>query len=118
MQARPERSDGWWISPAIPTIANVALAAFWGFSTLGDWGYEAFCGARAARDPGCATRLDHAVLMSLVPAVLATVIALGAWLIPRVRRDAERLDGLLTVSAFLWVAAEAILFVGGYLAQP
>lgn len=118
MQARPERSDDWWISPAIPTIANVALAAFWGFSALGNWGYAAFCGEHGARDPGCATRLDHAVTVSVVPAALAAVIALGAWLLPRIRRDAERLDGLLTASAFIWVAAEAILFIGGYLAQP
>jgi hypothetical protein len=115
VQVRPERPDGWWISPAIPTIANIALAAFWAFSTVGDWGYEAFCGAH--RDPGCAARLDHAVLLSLVPATLATVIALAAWSLPRVRHAADRLDGLLTASAFLWVAAEAILFVGGYLAQ-
>ena len=118
MQVPPERSSEWWISPAIPTIANVALAAFWGFSTLGDWGYTAFCGASGARDAECAAGFDQVVAVSLVPAALAVVIALGAWLLPRIRRDAERLDGLLATSAFVWVAAEAVLFVGGYLAKP
>ena len=56
--------------------------------------------------------------VSFAPAVLATMIVLAAWLLPRVRRDAGRLDALLTAAAFLWVAAEAILFIGGYFAQP
>jgi hypothetical protein len=106
------------VSPAIPTIANVALAAFWGFSALGDWGSAAFCGAPEVRDSGCAGVFDVAVALSFVPAVLATVIVLVAWLLPKVRRDAGRLDGLLTAAAFLWVTAEAILFIGGYIAQP
>jgi hypothetical protein len=93
------------------------LAAFWGFSALGDWGYTAFCGAPGARDAECAAGFDRVVTVSLVPAVLATVIALGAWLLPRIRHDAERLDGLLTASALVWVVAEAVLFVGGYLVK-
>jgi hypothetical protein len=36
------RPNGWWISPAIPTIANCALAVLWVFSALGGWGDAAF----------------------------------------------------------------------------
>jgi hypothetical protein len=53
-----------------------------------------------------------------VPAAVAAALALGSWLLPVVRRDPDRLDGLLSLAAAGWVLAEAILFVGGYLAKP
>lgn len=118
VQAMPGRSNGWWISPAIPTIANCALAALWGFSALGGWGDAAFCGEAAEHDPECATGFDDAVVFSLLPAGVALVMAVGAWVLPGIRRDADRLDGLLTAAALVWVVAGGVLFVGGLLAQP
>ncbi|PRX00878.1 UNVERIFIED_ORG: hypothetical protein CLV66_1321 [Actinomadura viridilutea] len=114
----PERSSGWWISPAIPTIANCALAALWVFSTIGGWGVRAFCGEGEQRDPKCAADVDLAEVLSVPLAVLAVALAVAAWALPAVRRRDDRLDGLLTVAAFFWVAAEGVLFVGGYVAKP
>ncbi|WP_131740318.1 hypothetical protein [Actinomadura roseirufa] len=114
----PGRSDGWWISPVVPTIANCVLAVLWAFSTFGGWGDAAFCEAGEARDPGCAADLDHAILFSAPVAALATVAAVIAWALPSIRHNAGRLDTLLTVAAFGWVFAEGVLFIGGYLAQP
>ncbi|MFI6514643.1 hypothetical protein ACIBF1_03685 [Spirillospora sp. NPDC050679] len=118
MQAVPgRRSSGWWISPAIPTIANAVLALLWAFSAPGGWGTAAFCGDPGQRDLDCADRYDLAVLVSVPPAAAAAALAVAAWAIPAVRRSPDRLDALLTAAALLWVAAEAVLFVGGYLAQ-
>jgi hypothetical protein len=117
VQASPGRQNRWWISPAIPTIANVALAVLWAFSALGGWATAAFCGEdSAARD--CTDGVDLAATVSAVPAVVAAALALGSWLAPSVRRDPDRLDGMLSLAAVGWVVAEAILFVGGYLAKP
>jgi len=116
----PGRTNRWWISPAIPTIANCVLAALWFFSALGGWGDAAFCGEDDRRDPGCGADFDDAVRLSSPVALLAAAIALTAWAVHvhTVRRRPERLDALLTVAAFVWVLAEAVLFVGGYLAKP
>ncbi|MFI0355979.1 hypothetical protein [Actinomadura sp. 9N407] len=116
MQVTPERMSGWWISPALPTIANLLLAALWGFSTAGGWGEAAFCADAGVSGDDCAADFQLAVLFSLPPAVLATVIVLISWGLPRVRRRPGRLDALLTVAAALWVLAEGILFLGGYFA--
>src|SRR5687767_2042142 len=105
----PRRPNGWWISPAIPTVANVALGALWAFSTVGGWGEAAFCGEGEGRDPGCVAEFDDAVLASILPAALAFALAVSAWSLPRVRRNAGRLDALLIGAAFLWIAAEAVL---------
>jgi hypothetical protein len=117
VQASPSRQGRWWISPAIPTIANMTLAALWGFSAFGGWGEAAFC-ADDAKRPNCVDSVDFVIGVSAVPAVLAVVVALGSWALPGVRRNADRLDDLLSVAALCWIAAEAILFVGGYLAKP
>jgi len=114
----PGRSNGWWISPAIPTIANAVLAVLWGFSALGGWGDTAFCGDADQHDPGCGDDFGFAVRLSIPFAVLAALIGVAAWSLPRVRHNPARLDALLTVGAFLWVLAEGVLFVGGYLAKP
>lgn len=116
MQASPGRQNRWWISPAIPTIANVTLAVLWAFSAFGGWGTAAFCGDEATGD--CADGVGLAAAVSAVPAAIAAALALGAWLSPAVRRDRDRLDGLLSLAAAGWLLAEAIAFVGGYLAKP
>ncbi|MCP9969985.1 hypothetical protein LUX57_36335 [Actinomadura madurae] len=103
---------------AIPTIANCALAVLWGFSALGGWGDAAFCGEGELRDPGCAAGFDDAVRLSAPVAVIAAAVAVTAWSMPGVRRRPDRLDLLLTAAAFIWVLAEGILFIGGYLAKP
>ncbi|MFB4317310.1 hypothetical protein [Actinomadura sp. 21ATH] len=119
MQVTPERMNGWWISPALPTAANCLLAALWTFSTAGGWGEAAFC-AGAAGEPRdeCADAVRMAVLLSVPPAALATVIVLASWALPRVRRHPVRLDALLTCAAALWILAGGILFTGGYIAKP
>jgi len=114
----PGRSNGWWISPAVPTIANCVLALLWTFSAPGGWGDAAFCGDADAHDPGCAADFEHTVLFSVPVAVLAAAIAVTAWAMPGIRRNAGRLDVLLAMAALVWVLAEGVLFVGGYLAQP
>jgi hypothetical protein len=112
-----ERPNGWWISPAIPTIANCALAVLWAFSALGGWGDAAFCGEGEGYDPGCGAGFDDAVRASAPVALIAAALAVTAWSMPGIRRSPYRLDVLLTVAAFTWVIAEGVLFVGGYLAQ-
>ncbi|WP_147312249.1 hypothetical protein [Thermomonospora umbrina] len=99
-------------------MANVALAALWAFSALGGWGAEAFCGEGGNRDAGCGAAFDTAVLASLGAALPAAVTVVCAWALPGVRRDARRLDWVLALAAFMWLAAEGILVVGGYVAQP
>lgn len=118
MQVISERQNGWWVSPVLPTIANCLLAVLWGFSTIGGWGEAAFCGEDAQRDPTCAAGFQVAIALSLPAAVLASAIALISWTLPGVRRRPQRLDTLLTVTAAVWVVAEAVLFVGGYVAKP
>ena len=118
MQAMPGRSNGWWISPAIPTIANCALALLWFFSALGGWGDAAFCGDNDAHDPSCGAAFKDAVLFSIPVALVATTLAVAAWAMPTVRHNAGRLDALLTVAAVVWILAEGVLVIGGYLAQP
>jgi hypothetical protein len=55
----------------------------------------------------------HWSLIAVIPAVL---LAVAAWTF--IRQNADRLDLLLTISALLWVAAEGVIFVGGYIVQP
>ncbi|WP_346044657.1 hypothetical protein [Actinomadura chokoriensis] len=118
MQAMSGRANGWWISPAVPTIANCALAALWFFSAIGGWGDAAFCGEDDRHDPGCGAGFDDAVRLSSPVAAMALAVAVTAWALQGVRRRPGRLDAFLTVAAFIWVLAEAVLFVGGYLAKP
>ncbi|TDC17451.1 hypothetical protein [Actinomadura bangladeshensis] len=113
----PARANGWWISPAVPTIANCALAALWFFSAIGGWGDAAFCGEDGRHDPGCGAGFDDAVRLSTPVAAMALAVAVTAWAMQRVRRRPGLLDASLTVAAFIWVLAEAVLFVGGHLAK-
>lgn len=105
------------ISPAIPTVANLALAALWACTALAGWGEQAFCGEAGHRAPECVDGFETAVLASLAVAVPAAVIAVGAWTLPAVRRNAARLEAALTLAALMWVVAEGVLFLGGSLAQ-
>jgi hypothetical protein len=116
VQAHPEQPNRWWISPAIPTIANVALAALWAFSALGGWGMDAFC-IDSWKQPNCVDKVDFVIQVSYVPAAAAALLALGAWALPGVRRNGVWLDILLALAALGWIAAEAILFVGGHVAK-
>lgn len=118
MQATPGRPNSWWISPAIPTIANCVLAALWVFSAVGGWGDAAFCGEDEERDPGCGAGFQDAVRVSAPIAAVGAILAVTAWSVPRLRRRPDRLDALLTGAAFVWVLAEGVLFIGGYLAKP
>ncbi|MQY04303.1 hypothetical protein [Actinomadura macrotermitis] len=110
----PGRPDGWWISPAIPTIANGVLALLWGFSALGGWGDAAFCGESGLYDRACGDHFRIAVLASAPVAAVAALLAVAAWLVPSLRRRPDRLDSVLATAALIWVLAEGILFIGGY----
>jgi hypothetical protein len=111
------RVEGWQISPILPTIANCLLAALWGLSAYGGWGDTAFCAVDdGPSDAACSRGFTDAVHWSLIAAIPAVLLAVAAWTF--VRQNDDRLDLLLTISALLWVAAEGVLFVGGYIAQP
>ncbi len=118
MQAVPGRMNGWWISPAVPTIANCALAALWLFSAIGGWGDAAFCGEDERHDPRCGAGFEDAVRLSSPAAAIAAAVAVAAWAAHGIRRRPGLLDASLTIAAFIWVLAEAVLFIGGYLAKP
>jgi hypothetical protein len=132
----------WWISPAIPTIGNLALSLLWAFSAFGGWGITAFCRptrgpaiGRAGRaeqvgqagqladavgqalDVECQTGFRTTVAVSVPMAVLAAVIGVAAWTVPSVRRRPELMGGTLVVAALIWLIAEAVLFGGGWLVQ-
>jgi hypothetical protein len=117
VQVISDRPNGWWVSPVLPTIANCLLAVLWAFSSAGGWGEAAFCGEDAQRDPVCASDFEFAVTLSLPAAALAAAVVFVSWTLPGLRRRPQRLDALLTVAAAIWVVAEGILFVGGYLAK-
>jgi hypothetical protein len=106
------------VSPALPTVANCLLALLWGFSTAGGWGEAAFCGEGVGRAPACAADFELAITLSMPPALLAAAVGLVSWALPGVRRRPQRLDALLTIAAALWVVAEGVLFIGGYVAKP
>ncbi|MET9341667.1 MULTISPECIES: hypothetical protein [unclassified Nonomuraea] len=98
------------ISPVIPTVASLLLAALWGLSVYAGWGLEAFC-TDGETSAACADRLDSASMLSGLFAVVAAVMTVGAWLFPA--RFAVLIGGALLA----WVVAEGVLFVGGMLAR-
>jgi hypothetical protein len=115
------QNNGWWVSPAIPTVANVVLSVLWVFTTLGGWGRTAFCGTGvndSTLDTSCSDGFDTAIAVSAVPAFLALALIAFAWTAPLVRRDPRLLDALLTIAALTWLLAEGVLFIGGWMAQP
>ncbi|CNE03405.1 Uncharacterised protein [Mycobacterium tuberculosis] len=94
------------------------LAALWLFSAIGGWGDAAFCGEDDRHDPGCGAGFDDAVRLSAPVAATAAIVAVTAWALRGVRRRPGRLGTFLTIAAFVWVLAEAVLFIGGYRAKP
>lgn len=107
---------GLQVSPVIPTVANLLLAALWGLSVFAGWGLEAFCSAGEGAD-ACRERLGAVPFVSAVSAVTAALCMVGAWLGPVARRDPSRFAVLMAAALVCWVVAEGVLFVGGVLGQ-
>lgn len=107
---------GVWVSPVIPTVANLLLAALWGLSVFAGWGLEAFCSAEEGSE-ACRERLGSVPFGSAVFAVTAALCTAGAWLGPVARRDPSRFAMLMTAALICWLVAEGVLFVGGVLDQ-
>ncbi|WP_433368440.1 hypothetical protein [Streptosporangium sp. CA-115845] len=103
---------GMWISPVIPTVANLLLAALWGLLVFAGWGAEAFCS-----DPGCVARLDGVAGASALFAVIAAGCTAGAWLVPRIRGDENRFITLMIAAMIMWMIAESVFFVGGLIVR-
>ncbi|WP_329086917.1 hypothetical protein [Streptosporangium sp. NBC_01469] len=100
------------ISPVIPVVANLLLAALWGLSVFAGWGFEAFCS-----DFGCADRLDGVVRLSSLFAAVAACCTVAALLTPVTRGDKNRFTVLLSAGVAAWVIAEGILFAGGLIVR-
>ncbi|GAA3222504.1 hypothetical protein GCM10010468_48330 [Actinocorallia longicatena] len=81
----------------------------WIFSAAGGWGGDAFCTA----DRACLDDYRRAVELSVALAVPAGIFGVLGWLL--LRDHPQELDTLLLLTAALWIAAGAILFIGGYL---
>jgi hypothetical protein len=113
---RPGAPGGVRVSPVIPTVANLLLAALWGLSVFAGWGLEAFCSA-GEESEACRERLGAVPFASAVFAVTAALCMAGAWLGPVARRDPGRYAVLTATALICWVAAEGVLFVGGVLNQ-
>jgi hypothetical protein len=99
------------ISPVIPTIAVLLLAALWGASVYAGWGLAAFC---SDGEPGraCADRLETVSTFSGLFAALAACCSVAAWVL----RVPRAFTPLMIAAISMWVAAEGVLFVGGMLA--
>ncbi|TDE22768.1 hypothetical protein [Actinomadura sp. 6K520] len=117
MQVARSGTGEWRISPAIPAVADLALAVLWAFTALGGWAEQGFCRVDGVPDPTCAADVHNAVLVSLVAVIPAVGIILAACAFYRLRRDLHRVTGMLTAAAVLWVVAEGIVFLGGQLAK-
>ncbi|MCD0450213.1 hypothetical protein LO762_13570 [Actinocorallia sp. API 0066] len=113
-----QRPSRWRVSPALPAAANAALVLLWLLSAYGGWGETAFCAIADGlpADPQCLIGFAAAVEYSLILAVPALVLGLLGGVL--LRDDPDALDILLTATAGLWILAEAVVFTGGYLAQP
>ncbi|GAA2399988.1 hypothetical protein [Nonomuraea africana] len=98
------------ISPVIPTVASLLLAALWGLSVFAGWGLEAFC-TDGETSVACAQRLDTVSTVSGLFAVLAACLTVGAWLLPL------RFWALMGGAVAAWLVAAGVLFFGGLLAQ-
>ncbi|MEU7894408.1 hypothetical protein AB0B45_16300 [Nonomuraea sp. NPDC049152] len=98
------------ISPVIPTVASLLLAALWGLSVFAGWGLEAFC-TDGETSAACAERLDGASTLSGWFAMLAALLTVGAWVFP------ARFAVLIGGAVVAWLVAEGVLFVGGMLSR-
>jgi hypothetical protein len=116
------------ISPIIPTIASLLLAALWGLSVFAGWGLQAFCsGGESA--PACSARLATVAAVSGLFAVAAACCTAAAWLIPMLMpvsmpvpvsgagRTSRVFGRFMGAGLAAWVAAEGVLFLGGLLAR-
>jgi hypothetical protein len=100
------------ISPVIPAVANLLLAALWGLSVFAGWGLEAFCS-----DGGCVDRMGGVARTSALFAVVAACCTAGAWLAPCARRDEGRFTALMVAAVAVWIVAEGVFFVGGLIVR-
>ncbi|WP_440103492.1 hypothetical protein [Streptosporangium sp. H16] len=100
------------ISPVIPAVASLLLAALWGFSVFAGWGFEAFCS-----DPGCVAGLAGVVRLSSLFAVVAACCTVAALLAPGRRDAGSRFTALMTAAVIAWVVAEGVLFAGGLIVR-
>ncbi|MDF5757822.1 hypothetical protein [Spongiactinospora sp. TRM90649] len=98
------------ISPVIPTVAVLLLAALWGASVYAGWGLEAFC-SDGEPVSACAARLETVSTFSGLFAVVGGCCAVAAWLL----RSPHALMPLMIAAVVAWVAAEGVLFLGGML---
>ncbi|MBO3748939.1 hypothetical protein J5X84_22910 [Streptosporangiaceae bacterium NEAU-GS5] len=96
------------MSPVIPTVASLLLAALWGLSVFAGWGLEAFC-SDGESSRACADRLGMVSTVSSVFAIAAAVATVTAWF--------SRQSTLLGLAVAAWVAAEGVLFIGGVFVQ-
>jgi hypothetical protein len=104
------------ISPIIPTVAGLLLAALWGLTVFAGWGLAAFCtGGESTRD--CAARLDTVFLFSGLFALAAACCTAAAHLAPWVRREPARFALLMSAAVIAWLVANGVLFVGGMIAR-
>jgi hypothetical protein len=97
-----------WMSPVIPTVASLLLAALWGLSVFAGWGLEAFC-SNGESPHACAERLGAVSTVSSVFAIAAAVATVTAWI--------SRQTKLLGLAVAAWVVAEGVLFIGGVFIQ-
>lgn len=120
MPGREDVPDPWGgrvrVSPVIPTVANLLLAALWGLSVFAGWGLDAFCSAQEDV-AACHDRLDPVAFTSGMLAVAAALCTAGAWLGPVARRDPSRFTVLMASAVLAWILAEGVLFVGGLVNQ-
>ncbi|MCG5219891.1 hypothetical protein [Streptosporangium sp. KLBMP 9127] len=100
------------VSPFIPFVAVLLLAALWGFSVFAGWGLAAFCAdGELARD--CTARLRSVSTFSGVFAVVGACCTAVAWVRPTRRWSMP----FMIAAVVAWVLAEAVLFVGGMLVR-
>ncbi|MER5651324.1 hypothetical protein [Streptosporangium sp. NPDC002524] len=100
------------ISPVIPVVVGLLLAALWGFSAFAGWGVEAFCS-----DPGCVARLAGVVRLSSLFAAVAACCTAAALPAPGKRGAGSRFTALMTAAVVAWVIAEGVLFAGGLIVR-
>ncbi|GAA0946404.1 hypothetical protein [Nonomuraea longicatena] len=103
------------VSPVVPTVASVLLAALWALSVFAGWSAAAFC---PAGPPECTQQLEGIAGFSAFFAVLATVCTAAAWLMPAPRRDQRTFSLYMGSAVATWIVAESVLFLGGHLITP
>ncbi len=108
--------EGWQVSPLVPAIGVALLALLWLLSAFDGWAAAAFCSDRGLGG-SCRAHVVAAVRPSVLPAAVATVLAVTA-LVASLRARSEAAVRaarmrLLVMSALCWVIALAVVFVAG-----